>query len=110
MALEEYRTNSELLDIERKAAKSKATKFVGSGDKLGAREELTKVSSDLLPPVQRRYTVNDSTVEKLGELLNENPNGLLLVRDELGGWLATIQSEDGSVARAFYLECFVVVY
>lgn len=106
MALEEYRTNTELLDIERKAAKSKATKLVGSGDKLGAREELTKVSSDLLPPVQRRYTVNDSTVEKLGELLNENPNGLLLVRDELGGWLATIQSEDGSVARAFYLECF----
>ncbi|MFV3327120.1 YfjI family protein [Pseudomonas sp. NY15372] len=106
MALEDYRTNSELLDIERKAAKSKATKLVGSGDKLGAREELTKVSSDVLPPVQRRYTVNDSTVEKLGELLNENPNGLLLVRDELGGWLATIQSEDGSVARAFYLECF----
>lgn len=106
MALEEYRTNTELLDIERKAAKSKATKLVSSGDKLGAREELTKVSSDVLPPVQRRYTVNDSTVEKLGELLNENPNGLLLVRDELGGWLATIQSEDGSVARAFYLECF----
>lgn len=106
IALEEYRTNSELLDIERKAAKSKATKLVGSGDKLGAREELIKVSSDVLPPVQRRYTVNDSTVEKLGELLNENPNGLLLVRDELGGWLATIQSEDGSVARAFYLECF----
>ncbi|ELY8031490.1 DUF3987 domain-containing protein, partial [Pseudomonas aeruginosa] len=52
MALEEYRTNSELRDIERKAAKSKATKLVGSGDKLGAREELTKVSSDVLPPVQ----------------------------------------------------------
>ncbi|WP_176491958.1 MULTISPECIES: DUF3987 domain-containing protein, partial [Pseudomonas] len=34
MALEEYRTNSELLDIERKAAKSKATKLVGSGDLL----------------------------------------------------------------------------
>lgn len=106
LAVEEYRTNSELLDIERKAAKSKATKLVGSGDKIGARDELTKVSSDVQTPVQRRYIVNDSTVEKLGELLNENPNGLLLVRDELGGWLATIQSEDGSVARAFYLECF----
>ncbi|TDF80440.1 YfjI family protein [Pseudomonas sp. H9] len=106
MAVEEYRTNSELLDIERKSAKSKATKLIGRGDRIGAREELTKVSSDVKTPVQHRYTVNDSTVEKLGELLNENPNGLLLVRDELGGWLATIQSEDGSVARAFYLECF----
>lgn len=54
----------------------------------------------------RRYIVNDATVEKLGELLNENPNGLLLVRDELGGWLATMQTEDGAVGRAFYLECF----
>lgn len=106
IALEEHRTNSELLDIERKAAKSRATKFVSSGDKNSAREELTRFCSDAPAPVQRRYIVNDSSVEKLGELLNENPNGLLLVRDELGGWLATIQSEDGSVARAFYLECF----
>ena len=106
MALEEHRTNNELLDIERKTAKIKATKLFGSGEKIGAREELIRVSGDMQTPVQRRYTVNDSTVEKLGELLNENSNGLLLVRDELGGWLATIQSEEGSVARAFYLECF----
>lgn len=106
MALEEHRNNNELLDIVRKTAKSKATKLFGSGDKIGAREELTRVSGDMQTPVQRRYTANDSTVEKLGELLNENSNGLLLVRDELGGWLATIQSEEGSVARAFYLECF----
>jgi putative DNA primase/helicase len=58
LAVEEYRTNSELLDIERKAAKSKATKLVGSGDKVGAREELTKVSSDMQAPVLRRYIVN----------------------------------------------------
>jgi putative DNA primase/helicase len=30
------------------------------------------------PPVERRYLVNDTTVEKLGELLNHNPNGLPL--------------------------------
>jgi putative DNA primase/helicase len=32
------------------------------------------------PPVEQRYLVNDTTVEKLGELLNQNPNGLLLFR------------------------------
>lgn len=106
LAESEHKATCELLDIERKAARSKATKLIGSGDKNAAREELTRVFSDAPPPVQRRYIVNDASVEKLGELLNENPNGLLLVRDELGGWLATIQSEDGSVARAFYLECF----
>lgn len=106
LAEAEHKASSELLEMERNAAKVKAKKLLGNGDKNAALAELNRLSSDMQAPVLRRYMVNDSTVEKLGELLNENPNGLLLVRDELGGWLATIQSEDGSVARAFYLECF----
>jgi hypothetical protein len=54
--------------------------------------------------VLRRYMVNDSTVEKLGELLNQNPNGLLLFRDELTGWLRTLDREGHENDRAFYLE------
>jgi putative DNA primase/helicase len=42
------------------------------------------------PPVAKRYLVNDATVEKLGELLNHNPNGLLLFRDEVSGFLHTM--------------------
>jgi hypothetical protein len=42
------------------------------------------------PPVEERYLVNDTTVEKLGELLNDNPNGLLLFRDELSGFLSSM--------------------
>ncbi len=106
LAEAEHKASSELLEMERNAAKVKAKKLLSSGDKNAALAELNRLSSDMQAPVLRRYIINDSTVEKLGELLNENPNGLLLVRDELGGWLATIQSEDGSVARAFYLECF----
>jgi hypothetical protein len=53
-----------------------------------------------------RLVVNDSSVEKLGELLNENPNGLLLVRDELPGFLARIESEEFQSERAFYLEAY----
>ena len=30
----------------------------------------------------------------------------MLERDELGGWLSLMQTEDGASARAFYLECF----
>ena len=30
-------------------------------------------------PILRRYKTNDSTVEKLGELLRENPVGLLIL-------------------------------
>ena len=105
-AVQEYKAASEILDMERKAAKERAKKLVTEGQKEAALEAIAEVSSDLIAPVARRYIVNDATVEKLGELLNENPNGLLLVRDELGGWLATMQTEDGAVGRAFYLECF----
>src|SRR5215475_12314474 len=54
--------------------------------------------------ILRRYMVNDSTVEKMGELLNQNPNGLLLFLDELTGWLRTLDREGHENDRAFYLE------
>ncbi len=34
-------------------------------------------------PKARRYVVNDTTYEALGEILEDNPNGVLAFRDEL---------------------------
>jgi Protein of unknown function (DUF3987) len=42
--------------------------------------------SDQPAPVCRRAIVADVTVEKLAVILQENPAGLLLARDELSGW------------------------
>lgn len=105
-AMLDYKAAGEILELERRAAKDKAKKLMAEDKKDAALAAIAELASDLPAPVARRYIVNDATVEKLGELLNENPNGLLLVRDELGGWLATMQTEDGAVGRAFYLECF----
>jgi Protein of unknown function (DUF3987) len=58
------------------------------------------------PPVAKRYLVNDATVEKLGELLNHNPNGLLLFRDELSGFLHTMDRPGHENDRAFYCEAW----
>ena len=55
---------------------------------------------------ERRYIVNDPTVEKLGELLNENPRGLLLVRDELSGLLQSFNKQGREGDREFYLEAW----
>jgi Protein of unknown function (DUF3987) len=66
--------------------------------------EAVKRESDA--PVCRRYVVNDSTVEKLGEILNENPNGILLFRDELNGYFRTLERQGHEADRAFYLECW----
>lgn len=57
-------------------------------------------------PVRRRYVANDSTVEKLGVLLNENPNGILVFRDELTGFLKGLDKPGQEGNRAFYLEAW----
>ena len=56
--------------------------------------------------VRRRFKTHDSTVEKLGELLNQNQRGLLVFRDELTGLLQTWDREDRQSDRAFFLEAW----
>jgi putative DNA primase/helicase len=60
--------------------------------------------SDADGPVLRRYIVNDTTIEKLGEIMCENPNGLLFFRDELVGLLRTCDKPGHEADRAFLLE------
>ncbi|AIJ85352.1 YfjI family protein [Brucella melitensis] len=93
--------------IEAKEATKAAAKAYKEGDKDAARAILADLnnSDDEGQPCPR-IVVNDATVEKLGELLNENPRGLLLVRDELPGFLSQMESEDHASDRAFYLEAF----
>jgi predicted RNA binding protein with dsRBD fold (UPF0201 family) len=55
-------------------------------------------------PILKRFTTNDSTIEKLGELLRDNPAGLLVTRDEVTGLLSTWDKEGREADRAFYLE------
>jgi putative DNA primase/helicase len=55
-------------------------------------------------PIRRRYLTNDCTVEALGELLNQNPNGLIVYRDELVGWLRSLEKDGQECSRSFFLE------
>lgn len=67
--------------------------------------ELTRQMKDATA-TERRYLTQDATVEKLGELLQENPNGLLVLRDELAGWLRTLERPGREGEREFYLEAW----
>lgn len=58
---------------------------------------------DGLDVSERRYTTSDTTIEKLAELLNKNPRGMLLTRDELSGWLRSLDRADRPDDRTFYL-------
>ena len=46
-------------------------------------------------PVCRRLYCSDVTVEALADRLYENPRGLLLVRDELAGWIRSFDQYKG---------------
>jgi hypothetical protein len=58
-------------------------------------------------PVRPRIRVADATTEKLGALAAALPRGLLLVRDELSGWLGGFDKYGGGGSdRAFALEMY----
>lgn len=58
------------------------------------------------PPVWRRFKTNDATIEKLSELMADNPRGLLIFRDELIGLLSSWDKEGRESDRAFHLEAW----
>jgi DNA polymerase I-like protein with 3'-5' exonuclease and polymerase domains len=41
------------------------------------------------PPVLQRVICSDTTIEKLAQILEDNPRGTLVARDELAGWLGS---------------------
>jgi putative DNA primase/helicase len=46
---------------------------------------------------------HDATFEKLHEILAHNPTGIIVIRDELSGWLATLDKLGREGERAFFL-------
>lgn len=61
------------------------------------------------PPVQRRRLYStEPTIEKAGRLAAANPRGLMLLRDELAGWLASMDRYSNAAGgdRAFWLQSY----
>jgi hypothetical protein len=87
-------------------AQQAARQRLKTGDAAGAFEVAEAAIQDESEPQQKRLVVNDVTVEKVGEILNANPRGLVLLRDELSGWLASLDREGREADRAFWLECW----
>jgi phage/plasmid primase-like uncharacterized protein len=83
----------------------KAVKGGKNGDLTALTKELKEfIKTDDPEPILRRYRTNDATVEKLGEMLRDNPNGLLALRDELVGLLASWDKSGHENDRQFFLE------
>ncbi len=108
--IKEHNARLMVASARKGAAKSdlgKAAKKAGTtDDELQTLAKAAMADSTEEQPKCRRYLVSDFTVEKLGELLVENPNGLTIFRDELTGLLNTLNREGHQADRGFLLECW----
>lgn len=104
-ALISWRFEKEAAEVKRSAVRERMKKAAKGGESLDQfRDDLSE--EEPAEPRERRYVVNDTTVEKFGELLNQNPRGLLIFRDELTGWLRALDEEQHQRDRAFFLEAW----
>lgn len=99
----------ERIQVELDAIRSEMKKAAKKGDSdrvLGLQEDLKDKQAELKDAdvTERRYLTHDATVEKLGELLRDNPRGMLVLRDELAGFLRTLDKSGREGDREFYLE------
>ena len=101
-ALDDRIARAKIKGIEAKIAA--ATKEDHTADVSELREELRKLEPRAAPI--RRYVVHDPTIEALGPILRSNPRGVLLARDEMMGWLRTMDRDGHEGDRAFYLQCW----
>lgn len=100
--LEEYEQHIQIQQLRASASKTAAKKKL-KDDPNADVKDLIQTDSISEKPLLRRYITNNSTYEALGDLLIQNPNGLLIESDELVGLLKQLDSSGQEPARAFYL-------
>lgn len=88
------------------AAMGEIKAAIKAGDAQKAEVLKQQLPQEPKEPARRRLIVNDSTIEALGEILRANPNGVMVHRDELVGFLKSLEKDNQKDARSFYLECW----
>ena len=93
------------LQMRKKAYEKKCSKIL----KDDTEAQLPPLPEDLEDPpeepISRRIVVNDTTIEKLADLM-EVSRGLTLNRDELSGFMLNMSRYNNGSDRQFYLECY----
>ena len=57
-------------------------------------------------PKKKRLITQDATFECLHQVMADNPAGIFVIRDELTGWLASLDRQGREGERAFYLSAW----
>lgn len=105
-ALAKHKAAEAVFKLERESAEKaakQALKSLGAKDGHGeAVAAFTALAEPQRPPL-RRYLTSDATVEKLGEICADNPNGVMVYRDELLSLFTDLDHPEKAAARGFFL-------
>lgn len=90
----------------KQTAKGKGKDGVVKGD------DLQKLKADYLEltqnteaePIRRLFKTNETSIQSMTVLQNQNERGILVYRDEITGLLVKWDREDGAEERAYFLE------
>ncbi len=85
--------------------KSDAKTAIAEGDEPPLKP---KESDAGAPPIRGRVRITDTTTEKAAELMSDGWRGLLLSRDELSGWLGSMDWYSGGGDRPFWLDSLLL--
>lgn len=112
IALKQYQVDLDAWKIRKKAIEEvykKNFKGVLEGTSEESKNDV-KIYVEEMPvePLKRRYMTQDATTAKLGELLLDNPQGLLIYRDELSGWLKSFEKSARKMIDNFFWKVGVV--
>lgn len=102
--LKEWEEKAKVAKLAEKAWQEEVTKALKAGEE--PPERPSECDAGLQPHIPR-LVVNDTTIERLGTILSNQPRGTLQMRDELAGWLEGMSRYSGGGSdRPFWLEAY----
>ena len=104
-ALRAYEVDKMVMDAKREKLRHDIKKLVQENEEYSAETLKNQLAGEqAAEPTRRRYFTADGTPEKIVDLLNQNPRGIMIKRDELIGWLTSLDRDGREGARALFLE------
>jgi Protein of unknown function (DUF3987) len=100
--LEAHKPKTRAAKIFAKAWEKAANKAVAAGKEVPPEPAGIEVPD---PPCVREIICNDTTQERLVDMMSQNPRGIMLYRDELSGWFASFNQYRPGSDEQFYLQC-----
>jgi hypothetical protein len=99
--LQDHAANLELASQKKEIWKAEIKKALTVGKAL---PDLPTDAHEPPPPQRPRIVISDTTMEAAADIAAANPRGLILLRDELGGWWRGFNRYGGDGERQFWLQ------